>query len=114
MNAPVNHNAQPSEQYRLAAKQWVELEGAASLLEETKSAVLAQWMKALGDVPVSHAEREVKASPEWADFIKKMVDARTAANLAKVKMEFIRMRSMEWQAENANRRAEMRLTGASA
>ena len=54
----------------------------------------------------------MKASPEWSDFIKKMVDARTQANLAKVKMEFLRVRAMEWQSENATRRAEMRLSGA--
>ncbi len=52
-----------SEPFRVVAKQWVELDEAASLLEETKSAVLAQKMNALGDVPVSHAERAVKSSP---------------------------------------------------
>lgn len=109
--APPDHNQLPSEQYRLAAKQWVDLDGAARLLEETKTAVLAQRQKSLGDMPAAHSEREVKASPEWADFVKRMVDARTAANLAKVRMEWTRMKFMEWQAENANRRAEMRLTG---
>lgn len=103
-------NLPPSETYRIAAKAWVELDGAAMLLEETKSAVLAQRMKALGDMPVAHAEREVKASAEWGDFIKKMVDARTQANLAKVRLEYTRMKFMEWQSENANKRAEMRLT----
>lgn len=103
-------NLPPSEQYRLAAKAWVELDGAAMLLEETKSAVLAQRMKQLGDMPVAHAEREVKSSPEWGDFIKKMVDARTQANLAKVRLEYTRMKFMEWQSENATKRAEMRLT----
>lgn len=90
---------------------WVEKDGAARLLEESKTAVLAQKMKALGDKPAAHAERDVKASEEWADYIKKMVDARTAANLAKVRTEYLKMKVMEWQAENANRRAEMRLTG---
>lgn len=99
-----------SEQFRVVAKQWVELDEAATLLEETKSAVLAQRMNALGDVPVSHAERTVKSSTEWQDFIEKMVRARTAANLKKVHMEFLRMKFQEWSSENANRRAEMRLT----
>jgi hypothetical protein len=98
-----------SEQFRVVAKQWVELDEAASLLEETKSAVLAQKMNALGDVPVSHAERTVKSSPEWQDYIEKMVRSRTAANLKKVQMEYLRMRFMEWNSENANRRAEMKL-----
>lgn len=99
----------PAEQYRLAAKAWVDLDGAARLLEETKTAVLAQRMKALGDIPAAHAEREVKASQEWSDFIAGMVKARTDANLAKVRMEWTRMKFMEWQSENATKRAEMRL-----
>jgi hypothetical protein len=107
-------NARPNipiaEQYRLAAKSWCDLDGAARMLEEAKTAVLAQRMKALGDMPAAHSEREVKASEEWADYIKKMVDARTAANLAKVKLEWVRMRFSEWQSEEANKRAEMKLT----
>jgi predicted transcriptional regulator len=79
------------------------------MLEETKSAVLSQRMTALGDMPVSHAERTVKGSVEWQDFIKTMVDARTQANLKKVQMEYLRMKFSEWQSENANKRAEMRL-----
>lgn len=98
-----------SEQFRLVAKEWVELDKSATMLEETKSAVLSQKMAALGDIPVSHAERAVKSSAEWQDFIKTMVDARSAANLRKMQMEYLRMRFSEWQSENANRRAEMRL-----
>lgn len=108
--APSDHNQPPSERFRISAKDWVEKDGAARLLEESKTAVLAQKMKALGDKPAAHAERDVKASEEWADYIKKMVDARTAANLAKVRVEYIKMKAMEWQSENANRRSEMRLT----
>lgn len=98
-----------SEQYRLAAKTWVDADAAANLLEETKSAVLAQRMNALGDIPVSHAERTVKASPEWSEFIERMVNARTAANLARVKIEWIRMRHSEWISADATKRAEMKL-----
>lgn len=99
-----------SEQYRIAAKAWVELDAAASLLEETKSAVLAQRMRALGDIPVNRAEQIVKSSEEWMDFIVKMVKAREAANLAKVRLEYVRMKFNEWVSGDANMRAEMRLT----
>jgi hypothetical protein len=102
-------NAPLSEQFRLAAKDWVDKDSAASLLEETKSAVLSQKMAALGDMAVSKAELQVKASPEWEEFVTKMVNARTSANLAKVKLEWIRLKFNEWQSENANKRAEMRL-----
>jgi hypothetical protein len=98
-----------SEQFRLAAKAWVDLDSAASLLEETKSAVLSQRMSALGDMPVSRAELTVKATPEWEDFITRMVSAREAANLAKVKLEWLRMRFSEQQSAEATARAERRL-----
>lgn len=105
----VQSNLPWAEQYRIVAKEWVDLDSAASILEETKTSVLAQRMNALGDMPVSHAEREVKASSEWHDFIEKMVNARSAANRKKVQLEYIRMKFMEWNSENATKRAEMKL-----
>lgn len=98
-----------SEQFRLVAKKWVDADNAARLLEETKTSVLSQRMKALGDVPAAHAERDVKASPEWHDFIKQMVDARSTANRLKVQLEFIRMKFSEQQSFEATARAERRL-----
>lgn len=102
-------NAPLSEQFRAAAQEWVALDAAASLLEETKTAVLAKMKSAHGDIPDSHAERKVKSSPEWNDFIEKMVKAREAAALKKVYLEYLRMKFTEWNSENATRRAEMRL-----
>ncbi len=98
-----------SEQYRVIAKQWVEADGAARMLEELKTTTLAQWVKTHGDVPVNAAERDVKSSPEWEDYLAKMVEARTKANLKKVQLEFIRMRAAEHQSAEASKRAEMRL-----
>lgn len=98
-----------SEQFRLVAKDWVEKDSAANLLEETKSARLNQMMMALGDMPVSHAEREVKSSGDWTELVTSIVEARKAANLAKVKMEYIRMKFSEWQSAEANARSERRL-----
>lgn len=98
-----------SEEYRIVAKQWVDQDNAARLLEETKTAVLSSSMAKLGDVPVAHAERAVKSSPEWTDFIKGMVEARTAANRLKVQLEYIRMKHAEQQSYEASKRAEMRL-----
>jgi hypothetical protein len=98
-----------SEQYRIVAKSWVDADAAANLLEETKSAVLSRMMLNLGDMPVSRAEMQVKASDEWREFVSKMVEAREKASLLKVKMEYIRMRFHEWQSVEASKRAEMRL-----
>lgn len=105
----INSNNPLSEQFRLAAKEWVDLDGAAALLEETKSAVLSQMMTAQGDVAVNRAEMTVKSSPEWSSHVMKMVEARRKANLAKVKLEWIRMRFSEQQSFEATKRAEMKL-----
>ena len=104
-----SNNLPVSEQYRLIAKSWVDLESAASLLEDTKSAVLAQRMAALGDMPVSRAEMIVRASPEWHEFVTKTNDARRAANLQKVRMEWVKMKFSEQQSAEATARAERRL-----
>lgn len=98
-----------SEQYRLTAKEWVEADAAASLLEETKSATLSQHMLAYGGMAVSKAEMTVKASKEWSEFLERMVEARKQANFLKVKLEWVRMRHREWVSEDANKRAEMKL-----
>lgn len=98
-----------SEQFRIAAKEWVQLDGAARMLEESKTSVLAQRISALGDMPHNKAEREVKSSPEWIEYLKQMVDAKTASNLAKVKMEYMRMLFSQWQSAAADRRAEMKI-----
>lgn len=105
----MSDNLPISEQYRLVAKKWVDAEAAASLLEDTKSAVLAQHMSALGEMPVSKAEMNVKASADWTAHVEKIVDARKQANLLKVQLEYLRMRSGEWQSHEATKRAEMKL-----
>ncbi len=98
-----------SEQYRLTAKEWVEADAAASMLEECKSATLSQMMCSLGEMPVSRAEMETKATEEWMEYLRKMVEARGKANLLKVKMEWIRMRFQEQMSREASARAESRL-----
>ncbi len=98
-----------AEQWYEAADRWVALDAAAEMLTEGKSAYLSQRMAALGDIPVSKAELTVKASPEWADYIKKMVRAREQANLAKIEAEFLKMRFSEFMSKDANNRTEMRM-----
>lgn len=98
-----------SEQYRLAALEWVQMDAAARMLEEGKTTYLAQQKAALGEIPDSKAERIVKSSPQWADYIKKMVNAKTAANRQRVELDFLKMRHMERASEEANQRAERRL-----
>lgn len=102
-------NAPLSEQFRLVAKEYVDADAAANMLEEMKSATLSQNMAALGEMPVSKAEMLVKASDNWKQYIEQMVDARKRANLLKLKLEYIRMRFSEWQSAEATKRVEARL-----
>lgn len=98
-----------SERFRLAAESWADLENAAQILEETKSLVMAQRQAQLGDIPVNRAEQTIKASPGWMQHVESIVEARKKANLAKVKMEYEKMRFHENQGREANARAELRL-----
>lgn len=100
-----------SELYRLAGEDWADKEAAAQILEDSKSSVMAQWQTELGDIPVNRAEQTVKASARWRSYIQDTVDARKAANLAKITLEVLRMRAMEYQAKEANQRTELRILG---
>ena len=106
----MDDNQDWSERYRVQGEVWCDVEAAAQLLEECKSATLAQWCSEQGDIPVNRAEQNVKSSPEWRLYLENMVEARRKANVAKVRLESIKMRSMEWHAKSANYRAEARIT----
>lgn len=99
-----------SEQFRIAANHWVDAEAAASLLEGTKSAFLAQKMADHAEMPVSRAEMNVKSSPEWVDYVTKMAAQRKEANRRKVQLEYLRMKFQEWSSHEASARTEARLT----
>ena len=98
-----------SEQYRIIAKPWVDADAAATILEDTKSAVMAERMFALGEMAINKSEALVKASPEWRRHIESIVNARRAANKLKVQLEYLRMKFSEWQSHEATKRTEARL-----
>lgn len=105
----VGTNFPLSEQWRLAAQRWVDMESAANLLEECKTACFAQRVSTQQSTTVARAELAVRSSTEWVDYLDKMCVARANANLAKVEMEVIRMRFWEQNSSEANRRKEMGL-----
>jgi hypothetical protein len=105
----VRNDVEISEQFRLAALEWADLDNAARMLDEGKTTYLAQQKALLGDIPDSHAEKQVKASPQWADYIKNMVRTKTQANKARVQVDYLKMKFAEWQSREANARAERRM-----
>ena len=98
-----------SEEYRIAAHKWVDLDNAANLLEKSQSAFLATLMATAEAPSVAKAEMSVKSGEEWKAYIQKMVHARYQASKAKIDLEVVRMRFQEVQSAEANKRAEMRL-----
>jgi CTP:molybdopterin cytidylyltransferase MocA len=105
----LSHDLPNSEQFRIVAKEYVDADAAASLLEELKSATLSQQMLALGDMPVSKAEMQVKASENWKQYIEGMCAARKRSNKLKLQIEYIKMKYGEQQSAEATARAERRL-----
>jgi len=98
-----------SEEYRIAAKEWVEADRLASLAEELKSAKLSEMMLRDATMAISRAEAHAKSSVEWREYIDDMVAKRSAANLARVKMKWIEMKFSEWQSTDANARRERQM-----
>jgi hypothetical protein len=97
----VQQSDQPiSEQFRIVAKQQVEADGAASLMEEMKTTTLEQMKSQIvkdHDVSMADnkAERLAKCTPEWTEYLRTMVSLRTKANLLKAQCEYLRMRERE-------------------
>ena len=88
---------------------WSDAEAAASLLEETRKTVLAAEMAKQGDMPVSKAEMHALASDVYRRHVVSMVEARRAANKARVGYDGAKAMMELARSAEATRRAEMGL-----
>jgi hypothetical protein len=95
--------------YRVVAKQWVDADAAASLLEDTKQPIFSQLVLASNDTSIARAEHTARASLSYREHVEKITEARKRANLLKVQMRYLEMRFSEWQAGDANQRAERKM-----
>ena len=102
-----------TEEFRIVANQFVEADGAASLMEEMKTTQLAQMKSNLmaieGDMSDARAERLVKSGSEWPEYIENMVENRTKANKLKLQLEWIRMRERELDRSSWLERSERKM-----
>ena len=100
-----------SEQYRLAGEAWVKADAQARALEEGKSVLLAEAVNLMVEdgMSVAAAERKAKATDQYKKYLRAMVDARTAANMAKVRAQAADIQFKEWMSADANKRQEMKL-----
>jgi hypothetical protein len=91
-------------------EEWAEANAAAALLEETQKPLLAQLtIGRMGDTKTTRAqaETEAMASEPYAEHIERMVEARRAANVARVRWQSAQVWADLARSANANRRAEL-------
>lgn len=102
-----------SEQFRIVALKFVDADNAARLAEEMKTATLAEiigdLMRQDAALAYNRAEGLAKSSRQWQDYIKTMVDSRTAASRYKLQLEYLRMKHAEAMSSEATERAERRM-----
>lgn len=102
-----------SEQYRVASEEYGDVNAAASLREELKTTTLEQMKTAVirehGEMADNKAERIVKSSPEWEEYIRAMCTDRARADKLKMRMEYIRIKFQERMDANATNRKEIGL-----
>ena len=109
----VPKNEQPlAERYRLAARTWREADGVARYYKENKEAVLSQMVMAAMDndpgIAINKAERLVKGSKHWEEFIKKLVDAHNLAADLKIEMKAIEIEAEDIKQRNIRAAQERR------
>lgn len=99
-----------AEQYRLMSEEYVKAAREAWMLEELKTPTLEQYKDDLigesGTMTDAKAERQVKASERWRDYIRGMVDAKARAESLRQKLEVIRYREREVDRRAWNQRIE--------
>jgi len=102
-----------SEMFRVVARQHVEVDGAARLMEELKSTTLEQMKTKLisekGDMADNKAERLVKSSEDWQAYIKEMSNLRTRANKLKAQMTYLKMKEREQDRSEWAQRSERKM-----
>lgn len=92
-----------------AGEEWADADAAASLLEETKSAVRARLMLEAEGTTASAKEMYALADPDYDKHIKSMVSARKLANKMKVRYDSAKVLAEMRRSEESTRRAEMNL-----
>lgn len=105
----MSHNLSIADMYLEASNTWCDLENAASLLEDTKSIIFSQFVLKQQASSVAKAELLARTLPEWKEHVEKIVEARTAANKAKVKVEYLKMRGWEETSKAADNRIQSKL-----
>jgi hypothetical protein len=92
-----------------AGEDWADMDAAANLLEETRKSVLANLKLKSSGTSDAARETQALADPSYSAFIRGMVDARKAANKARVRYDSGKTLSELRRSEESTKRAEMSL-----
>lgn len=107
------HEQSISEQYRILGLQWADAKAAFKVRDELKTTNLAKMktvlMGQMGQMSEAKAERLVKSSPEWEQYIRDMCADEHRADRLRVQMKSLEIADSERIDRNANARAERRL-----
>lgn len=100
-----------------AGERWADLDGAANALEESRKSQLAkltldflEGVTTGKSMPVTQSEIRALASEEYAAHVTQMVDARKAANRARVRYDMAKMNLELMRTAQATLRAEMMMS----
>lgn len=94
-----------------AGIEWADLDGAASLLEETRRTLLAQLQIGAGDLSMAAREMYALANQDYRDHVAKMVEARRMANRALVRYKAMQVLADMRRTQESTRRAELKALG---
>jgi hypothetical protein len=92
-----------------AGEDWADKQAAADLLEETRKSVLAKLMIDAAAMTQGAKEMQALADPAYTDFVAGMVQARKAANKARVRYDSAKVLAELRRSQEATRRSEMNL-----
>ncbi len=111
--SPQDQRQHLSEQVRVAERNWADCEDRAARFEEGRSIVMAEMKLALVQNKIAKsmaaAEDVVRTSDEWRSYVKKMHEARHAANLARADWRGLERSYWAAVSEEASERQQMRL-----
>lgn len=99
------------EQWRLLQEKWARLDGEARLMEEMQKSILAELTNqySAGN-SVAKAEVLARSHERYTDHVKKMVQGRTEANIARAHADAKKMAFEAWRTSSATQRAEAQLS----
>ena len=97
------------EKLMAAGEAWADANAAADILEETKNTVLAQLAADSNESSVAAKENYARAHPDFDRHLRAMVNARKAANRAKVVYDSAKVWVECKRTESANERAANRV-----